>query len=64
MVKTGELDISNQIIYLDPVRKGGELPVQAPIFIEKIVGTFAANDRRPHITRIHLTCKKRVLVNM
>ncbi len=35
MVKTGELDISHKIIYLGPVRKSGELPVQAPIFIEK-----------------------------
>ncbi len=56
MVKTGELDISNQIIYLDPVRKRGELPVQAPVFIEKTVGAFAANDQRPRIARIRLTC--------
>ncbi len=59
MVKTVVLDISHQIIYLDPVRKRGELP----IFIEKTVGAFAANDRRPHIARIHLTRNTSLLVN-
>ncbi len=40
MVKTTELDISHQIIYLDPVKKRGELTV----VIEKTMGTFAASD--------------------